>query len=113
GSARSARVRGVPQGPRRGTADRPGPCCGHPHAVRSFVPCPRVRVPLDLSLSPEQVLLALRDEPWPFALVGRWAGGGAIVGCAPTRLLAPGDDPFTRLEDLPEPDGDALVGGGW
>ena len=59
------------------------------------------------------MLLALRDEPWPFALVGRWAGGGAIVGCAPTTLLAPGEDPFTRLEDLPEPTGDAVVGGGW
>ena len=84
-------------------------------ASRSLIPrtVPLVRVPLDLSLAPERVLLALRDEPWPFALVGRWAGGGAIVGCAPTTLLAPGEDPFTRLEDLPEPTGDAVVGGGW
>jgi para-aminobenzoate synthetase/4-amino-4-deoxychorismate lyase len=59
------------------------------------------------------VLLALRHEPWPFALTGRWAGGGAIVGCAPRTLLAPGEDPFARLEDLPEPHGDAVVGGGW
>jgi para-aminobenzoate synthetase/4-amino-4-deoxychorismate lyase len=59
------------------------------------------------------VLLALRDEPWPFALTGRWAGGGAIVGCAPRALLGPGDDPFARLEDLPDPRGDAVVGGGW
>jgi para-aminobenzoate synthetase/4-amino-4-deoxychorismate lyase len=59
------------------------------------------------------VLLALRDEPWPFALTGRWAGGGAIVGCAPRALLAPGEDPFARLEDLPEPNGEAVVGGGW
>ena len=64
-----------------------------------------MRVPLDLTLPPERVLLALRDEPWPFALVGRWAGGGAIVGCAPKTLLAPGEDPFTRLEDLPQPTG--------
>lgn len=59
------------------------------------------------------MLLALRDEPWPFALVGRWAGGGAIVGCAPTRMLEPGDDPFERLEDLPAAKGEAEVGGGW
>ena len=72
-----------------------------------------MRVPLDLSLTPEQALLALRDEPWPFALVGRWAGGGAIVGCAPTTLLAPGEDPLTRVEELPAPTGDAVVGGGW
>ena len=72
-----------------------------------------MRVPLNCSLSPESVLLALRHEPWPFALAGRWAGGGAIVGCNPTRLLAPGEDPFACLEDLPGPAGDATVGGGW
>lgn len=70
-----------------------------------------MRVPFDCSLPPERVLLALRDEPWPFALVGRWAGGGAIVGCAPTKLLS--GDPFATLEDLPESRGDASVGGGW
>jgi para-aminobenzoate synthetase/4-amino-4-deoxychorismate lyase len=72
-----------------------------------------MRLPLDCGLSPERVLLALRDEPWPFALTGRWAGGGAVVGSAPRALLAPGDDPFARLEDLPAPHGDAEVGGGW
>ncbi|RKQ91010.1 para-aminobenzoate synthetase/4-amino-4-deoxychorismate lyase [Solirubrobacter pauli] len=72
-----------------------------------------MRVPLNCSLSPEAALLALRGEAWPFALAGRWAGGGAIVGCNPTRLLAPGEDPFERLEDLPAPTGEATVGGGW
>ena len=72
-----------------------------------------MRILLDCSLPPERVLLALRDEPWPFALTGRWAGGGAIVGSAPRALLAPGDDPFARLEDLPPPRGEAEVGGGW
>ena len=52
-------------------------------------------------------------EPWPFALTGRWAGGGAIVGCSPRTLLGAGEDPFARLEDLPEARGDAEVGGGW
>ncbi|HEY6888512.1 MAG TPA: aminodeoxychorismate synthase component I [Solirubrobacter sp.] len=55
----------------------------------------------------------MRDEPYAFALTGRWAGGGAIVGASPRTLLAPGDDPFARLEDLPAPHGDAVVGGGW
>ncbi len=72
-----------------------------------------MRIPLDCTLTPERVLLALREEPWPFALTGRWAGGGAIVGSAPRALLAPGDDPFARLEDLPPARGDAEVGGGW
>jgi para-aminobenzoate synthetase/4-amino-4-deoxychorismate lyase len=57
------------------------------------------------------VLLALRGEPYAFALTGRWAGGGAIVGCAPVRLLE--GDPFEALEDLPAARGDAEVGGGW
>jgi len=73
----------------------------------------RIRVPLDCSLPAERVLLALRDEPWPFALTGRWAGGGAIVGCAPVRLLRADDDPFLALEDLPPARGECEVGGGW
>ncbi len=72
-----------------------------------------MRVRLDCSLPAELVLLALRHEPWPFALTGRWAGGGAIVGCSPRMLLGAGLDPFARLEDLPEARGDAEVGGGW
>src|SRR4051794_27475049 len=70
-----------------------------------------MRVPLDYDLPPERVLLALRDEPYPFALTGAWAGGGAIVGCAPRALLS--GDPFEALEDLPAARGDASVGGGW
>jgi para-aminobenzoate synthetase/4-amino-4-deoxychorismate lyase len=72
-----------------------------------------MRVALDCSLAPERVFLALRREPWPFALTGRWAGGGAIVGCSPRALLRDDDDPFERLEDLPPRRGDAEVGGGW
>ena len=72
-----------------------------------------MRVRLECALPAERVLLALRDEPWPFALTGRWAGGGAIVGASPRALLGADEDPFTRLEDLPEPSGDAEVGGGW
>ena len=73
----------------------------------------RIRVALDCSLPAERVLLALRGEPYAFALTGRWAGGGAIVGCRPVRVLGTGEDPFEALEDLPAPSGDAEVGGGW
>ncbi len=70
------------------------------------------RVPLDCSLPAARVLLALRDQPWPFALTGRWAGGGAIVGCAPAALLG-SRDPIDALDELPPAAGDAVVGGGW
>ena len=74
----------------------------------------RIRVALDCSLPAERVLLALRGEPWPFALTGRWAGGGAIVGCAPARAARRrARTRSRRLEDLPAPRGDAEVGGGW
>jgi anthranilate/para-aminobenzoate synthase component I/branched-subunit amino acid aminotransferase/4-amino-4-deoxychorismate lyase len=75
-----------------------------------------LRVPLDeLALAPQEVLLALAREPWPFALTGAWAGGGAIVGAGPLRVAAPEEDPFALLEELPavaDPD-PAAVGGGW
>jgi anthranilate/para-aminobenzoate synthase component I/branched-subunit amino acid aminotransferase/4-amino-4-deoxychorismate lyase len=76
-----------------------------------------LRVPLAGAPAAEDVLRSLRGEPWPFALVGDWARGGAIVGAAPLRLAAPHDDPFALLDALPpvaasDGDGDA-VGGGW
>jgi para-aminobenzoate synthetase / 4-amino-4-deoxychorismate lyase len=71
-----------------------------------------VRVALDCSLPPERVLLALRGEPWPFALTGRWAGGGAIVGAAPLEVVQDGD-PFDVLDRVPPARGEAEVGGGW
>ena len=61
----------------------------------------RIRVALDCSLPAERVLLALRGEPYAFALTGRWAGGGAIVGCAPRASSAPGEDPFERSRTCP------------
>ncbi len=78
-----------------------------------------LRVPLACALAPEDVLRALLDEPLPFALVGAWAGGGALVGASPLRVAAPEEDPFALLDALPEvaADDDAAiesaVGGGW
>jgi para-aminobenzoate synthetase/4-amino-4-deoxychorismate lyase len=76
-----------------------------------FSPTRAVRVALDCSLPPERVLLALRGEPWPFALTGRWAGGGAIVGAAPREVVEDGG--FDVLDRVPPARGEAVVGGGW
>ncbi|MCW2953772.1 MAG: Chorismate binding-like protein [Conexibacter sp.] len=81
-----------------------------------------VRVSLDSAATPQQALRALAGEPWPFALVGAWAGGGAIVGSHPLRVAAPHDDPFALLDQLPHVEhhdpaagavADGAVGGGW
>lgn len=82
------------------------------------------RTPLDCRLGPREVLRLMRDQRWPFALVGEWAGGGAIIGSEPLIVADPGCDPFALLDALPqvkwapEPDGadhPAAVGvcGGW
>ncbi len=80
-------------------------------------PVELLRVPLPCRLSPGEVLQALAGEPLPFALVGTWAGGGAIVGADPLRVAADDADPFAVLDDLPAlatPGGPpGAVGGGW
>src|SRR4051812_26063506 len=74
-----------------------------------------VRVPLHSSLRPLEVLRALRDDDRPFALIGRWAGGGAIVGSHPTHVAARDADPFALLDELPAVRDavEGAVGGGW
>jgi len=49
------------------------------------------------------------------ALVGRWAGGGAIVSSEPCAVAASSDDPFAALSRLPVVEGatKGAVGGGW
>jgi para-aminobenzoate synthetase/4-amino-4-deoxychorismate lyase len=89
-------------------------------------PVELVRLPLPCRLAPTQVLhaLAAAGEPLPFALVGNWAGGGAIVGSDPLRVAGASDDPFAILDDLPVPEAEparaagepaaaSVVGGGW
>ncbi len=75
------------------------------------------RVPLDCRLTPQDALRSLADEPWPFALTGEWAGGGAVVGARPLAVADPDADPFAVLDVLPRVDGltdrAASVGGGW
>jgi para-aminobenzoate synthetase/4-amino-4-deoxychorismate lyase len=74
-----------------------------------------VRVELESGLTPLEALRWLRDDERPFALIGRWAGGGAVLGSAPLRVAPPDGDPFTLLGELPEvtSDDDRAVGGGW
>ncbi|MDQ3619766.1 MAG: aminodeoxychorismate synthase component I [Actinomycetota bacterium] len=56
-----------------------------------------------------------RHDPWPFALIGTWAGGGSVIGSAPLRVAHADDDPFEVLNQLPTVEGpvDGTVGGGW
>jgi para-aminobenzoate synthetase/4-amino-4-deoxychorismate lyase len=75
------------------------------------------RVALDCRLAPQDVLRAIDDQPWPFALTGDWAGGGAVVGCSPLVVADPDADPFALLDALPavcdHGRRGASVGGGW
>jgi para-aminobenzoate synthetase/4-amino-4-deoxychorismate lyase len=75
------------------------------------------RVPLDCTLTPQDALLAVNDQPWPFALTGDWAGGGALVGCNPLLVADSQADPFALLDELPAvpapPPAGVSVGGGW
>jgi para-aminobenzoate synthetase / 4-amino-4-deoxychorismate lyase len=73
-----------------------------------------VRVPLRSELVPERAVLWLRGDARPFALVGDWLGGGALLGSEPVRVAAPDSDPFAVLETPPAVvAGEAVVGGGW
>jgi para-aminobenzoate synthetase/4-amino-4-deoxychorismate lyase len=85
-----------------------------------------LRVPLDCSLTAPDAARRLAGQDRPFALIGAWAGGGAVLGCAPAAVAGPDDDPFAVLEEgarlapggdgPPALGGDAappFVGGGW
>lgn len=73
------------------------------------------RVALPWSLSAEHAALLVRGDRRPFALVGRWAGGGALIGSEPVRIAAPNADPFAVLDEQPAVQAQerGLVGGGW
>lgn len=73
------------------------------------------RIALRSSLTPTQVLRSIRADRRPVALVGRWAGGGAIVASDPLSVASPSDDPFATMSRLPVVEGatKGAVGGGW
>ena len=56
--------------------------------------------------------MLVRGDPRPFALVGAWAGGGALLGSEPLRSAGADEDPFALLDDMPAVAGEG-VGGGW
>lgn len=78
-------------------------------------------------MEPGHEVLLVRDDTRPFALVGRWAGGGALVGSEPERIAGEDEDPFGLLAEewpaldleVPSPAAHAddgtgpFVGGGW
>jgi para-aminobenzoate synthetase / 4-amino-4-deoxychorismate lyase len=75
-----------------------------------------LREALEGSVAPGHEALLVRGDPRPFALVGRWGGGGALVGSEPIRHAAPEADPFDAIADAGEVRGDVppgFVGGGW
>ena len=73
-----------------------------------------LREPLDADVAPARAALVLRGEERPFALIGAWAGGGAILGSEPARVARPDEDLFAVLDELPEVSaGGPAVGGGW
>jgi len=79
-----------------------------------------LRVPLSWSLEPERAALLVRDDALPFVLMGRWAGGGALISSEPVRVASGSEDPFAVLEEQPPvldvADGAVeagAVGGGW
>ncbi len=73
-----------------------------------------VRVPLPSGLAPERAVLWLREDERPFALVGDWLGGAALLGSEPLSVASPDADPFSIIESRAAPTGgEAAVGGGW
>jgi para-aminobenzoate synthetase/4-amino-4-deoxychorismate lyase len=74
-----------------------------------------VRHRLAWELRPQDVALVVRGDQRPFALIGAWAGGGALIGSEPVRVAAADADPFAVLEDQPAglAATDGAVGGGW
>src|SRR5213082_1225993 len=73
----------------------------HPSDVNSQSPAVVRRTALEWALDAEAVALLVRDDKRPFALIGRWAGGGAIIGSEPVAIAGPDDDPFALLDEQP------------
>ena len=59
------------------------------------------REPLAVAAAPAHAALALRGDDRPFALIGAWAGGGAVLGSEPVRVAGGDDDLFAVLDDVP------------
>ena len=78
----------------------------------SAPPSTLARVELRTDRSPEEVLRCLACDRMPFALIGRWAGGGAILGSEPVRVVeGVAVTEVLGAERVDAPEG--FVGGGW
>lgn len=78
-----------------------------------------MRRALSWDFEPADVLRLVRDDPHPVALVGAWAGGGAVIASEPGLTRSPPqnpgdvlDAPFTELR-AGGALGSAGFGGGW
>ena len=69
--------------------------------------------PVHSRAAPEDAALRVAEDSFPFALIGAWAGGGALIGSEPI-AIADGD-PFEALASAPirTPTEGEGVGGGW
>ena len=72
-----------------------------------------LRRALNWDLRPVDVLRLVRDDPHPVALLGAWAGGGAVIGSEPMLVRRPPQD-LGDVLDAPYPGtGGPAFGGGW
>jgi len=74
-----------------------------------------IRRPLQCTLGPDGVLAVLRGDAHPFALVGAWAGGRAVLGSEPVAQAAPPES-LERVfgpQGSPVPPSPAVFAGGW
>jgi para-aminobenzoate synthetase/4-amino-4-deoxychorismate lyase len=72
-----------------------------------------LRRALNWDLRPLDVLQLVRDDPHPVALLGAWAGGGAVIGSEPVLARSPPQD-LGDVLDAPYPGtGSPAFGGGW
>jgi para-aminobenzoate synthetase / 4-amino-4-deoxychorismate lyase len=81
--------------------------------LRAAEPPRLLRRALDWELSPADVLRRVRDDPYPVALFGAWAGGSDIVASDPLRTCRAAE-PWAAALDEPLPDlAGPGFGGGW
>ncbi|HSC03530.1 MAG TPA: hypothetical protein VLC49_09430, partial [Solirubrobacteraceae bacterium] len=74
------------------------------------------REELQSDLSPADAVVWLRGEERPFALIGEWLGGLAVLGSAPARVASSDEDPFSVIGSAGSViggEGAVRVGGGW
>jgi anthranilate/para-aminobenzoate synthase component I/branched-subunit amino acid aminotransferase/4-amino-4-deoxychorismate lyase len=75
------------------------------------------REELECDLSAAEAVGWLRGEERPFALIGEWLGGLAVLGSAPARVASADEDPFSVMDSsgpsVVGGEGAVRVGGGW